>query len=286
MLPRRLSPALSAPGERRPSSRAARATGRPTPSNSRSWPGSRSSSDLGSSPRSSSSARLVGYRRRVERAREAELARLAQAALTDSLTGLGNHRAFHEDLRARARAPRALRLALQRRHARSRRPEADQRHARPPGRRRRGSGPSPTACARRCASTDTAYRIGGDELMVLLPDQRGVGRASRSRSAFSARRRSHRTGVSVHLRDRRGDGVRGRRDARFATPTSRSTRRSGRAGGSSSTRTGSRRSRPRRPRSARRATTSGSSRPRSRGRSTPRTPERATTARPSPSSAC
>ena len=42
--------------------------------------------------------RLAGYRRRLERARRDELARLEQAALTDSLTGLGNHRAFHEDL--------------------------------------------------------------------------------------------------------------------------------------------------------------------------------------------
>src|SRR3954451_10926062 len=42
--------------------------------------------------------RLVGDRRRVERAREAELDRLAHAAVTDSLTGLGNHRAFHENL--------------------------------------------------------------------------------------------------------------------------------------------------------------------------------------------
>ena len=43
--------------------------------------------------------RLVGYRHRQERARRQELARLAEAALTDSLTGLGNHRAFYEDLR-------------------------------------------------------------------------------------------------------------------------------------------------------------------------------------------
>ena len=43
--------------------------------------------------------RMVGYRRRVERTREEELARLAEEALTDSLTGLGNHRSFHEDLR-------------------------------------------------------------------------------------------------------------------------------------------------------------------------------------------
>src|SRR6266542_2228859 len=44
-------------------------------------------------------ARLAGYRRRQERAQREELVRLSQAALSDSLTGLGNHRAFHEDLR-------------------------------------------------------------------------------------------------------------------------------------------------------------------------------------------
>ena len=44
-------------------------------------------------------ARVVGYGRRVDRARRRELAALSRAALTDNLTGLGNHRAFHEDLR-------------------------------------------------------------------------------------------------------------------------------------------------------------------------------------------
>ena len=42
--------------------------------------------------------RLAGYRRRLERAKRDERTRLEQAALTDHLTGLGNHRSFHEDL--------------------------------------------------------------------------------------------------------------------------------------------------------------------------------------------
>ena len=38
------------------------------------------------------------YRERLERIRQRELERLKRAALTDSLSGLGNHRAFEEDL--------------------------------------------------------------------------------------------------------------------------------------------------------------------------------------------
>lgn len=41
---------------------------------------------------------LRGYRRRLQDASRAELARLEQIALTDNLTGVRNHRAFHEDL--------------------------------------------------------------------------------------------------------------------------------------------------------------------------------------------
>jgi diguanylate cyclase (GGDEF)-like protein len=43
---------------------------------------------------------LAGYQRKVESARRAELAALEQASLTDNLTGLGNHRAFQEELDA------------------------------------------------------------------------------------------------------------------------------------------------------------------------------------------
>src|SRR6266536_2418322 len=43
--------------------------------------------------------RLVGYKRRLEKERQEELARLEQAASTDNLTGLGNRRAFYEDLK-------------------------------------------------------------------------------------------------------------------------------------------------------------------------------------------
>lgn len=51
---------------------------------------------------------LRAYRRRVDEARAAEMARLAHAALTDSLTGLGNHRRYQEE------AHRVVAQALQR----------------------------------------------------------------------------------------------------------------------------------------------------------------------------
>jgi diguanylate cyclase (GGDEF)-like protein len=41
---------------------------------------------------------LGAYRRAMQGGRSEELARLGRASLTDSLTGLGNHRAYQEDL--------------------------------------------------------------------------------------------------------------------------------------------------------------------------------------------
>lgn len=59
---------------------------------------------------------MATYRHRIETARRDELARLAQASLTDTLTGLGNHRAYQDDLeRELARLDRhggSLTLAL------------------------------------------------------------------------------------------------------------------------------------------------------------------------------
>jgi diguanylate cyclase (GGDEF)-like protein len=46
------------------------------------------------------------WRRRVEASTQDELERLERAALTDNLTGLGNHRAFQEDLETALLAPR------------------------------------------------------------------------------------------------------------------------------------------------------------------------------------
>ncbi|MDP9294212.1 MAG: diguanylate cyclase, partial [Actinomycetota bacterium] len=41
---------------------------------------------------------LVSFRRRADAAQQVEVERLASVAVTDSLTGLRNHRAFHEDI--------------------------------------------------------------------------------------------------------------------------------------------------------------------------------------------
>ena len=113
-------------------------------------------------------------RRRLDAARSQELARLAEMASSDPLTGLRNHRAFQEDLGrelqrvARTGVPLALVLLdlddlktvndtlghqagderIQR--ARRRHPRHDPRHR-------------------------LAYRIGGDEFAVILPDARSWG---------------------------------------------------------------------------------------------------------------
>ena len=139
-------------------------------------------------------ARQVGYRRLVERAREAEHARLAKAALTDSLTGLGNHRSFHEDLerelarRARSGSPFSIVMldldGLKQINDTLGHQAGDE--------RLRALADCLRASMR---ATDSAYRIGGDELIVLLPDERAWG-------AFTFAQRlqreavSHRTGVT------------------------------------------------------------------------------------------
>ncbi len=275
---------LSAFGVPKPSSPAARTTGRPTTSSSRSWPDSRSSSGLGLLTSLVVVGRQVGYRRRVERAREAEHARLAQAALTDSLTGLGNHRAFHEDLERefarRARSGSCFSVVML--DLDGLKQINDTLGHQAGDARLRALGECLRATMR---ATDSAYRIGGDELMVLLPDERAWGAFTfAQRLQREAPESSHRR--HVHLRHRRVALASRAPRRSFATSTSPSTRPSVPDAGSSSTPTVSRRSRPRRPRSARTATTSGSSPQRSRARSTPRTRERGTTARPSRSCVC
>jgi diguanylate cyclase (GGDEF)-like protein len=114
--------------------------------------------------------RLVGYRRRVERAREAELARLAKAALTDSLTELGNHRAFHEnlerELRRRARSRSSFSVVMLDLDG-LKQVNDTLGHQAGDGRIR-----AVAECLRATMRRlDSGYRTGGDELMVLLPDE-------------------------------------------------------------------------------------------------------------------
>jgi diguanylate cyclase (GGDEF)-like protein/putative nucleotidyltransferase with HDIG domain len=118
--------------------------------------------------------RLAGYRRLGERVREAELARLAEAALTDNLTGLGNHRAFHEDLRREiARRTRSgSRFSLVMLDLNGLKQLNDRLGHQAGDERIRAVADCLRSTMR---ATDTAYRTGGDEFMVLLPDERSWG---------------------------------------------------------------------------------------------------------------
>jgi diguanylate cyclase (GGDEF)-like protein len=111
---------------------------------------------------------LLSLRRRVTSAHRAEIERLASAALTDSLTGLRNHRAFQEDLatdlrrQARAGDPLALiMLGVNRLKA------VNDTHGHQAGddRLRRLA----AALSETFRGGDGAYRVGGDEFAVILP---------------------------------------------------------------------------------------------------------------------
>jgi diguanylate cyclase (GGDEF)-like protein len=113
-------------------------------------------------------------RRRLDAARRAELAQLAEMAITDPLTGLRNHRAFTEDLArelqrgARQDLPLTLVMldvddfkAL----------NSDHGHQAGDERLRQLA----AALRRTTRAMDAAYRIGGDEFAVILPDCRAWG---------------------------------------------------------------------------------------------------------------
>jgi diguanylate cyclase (GGDEF)-like protein len=118
--------------------------------------------------------RLVSHRRRRTRARREEFIRLREAALTDSLTGLGNHRSFHEDLRReiarRTRSGSCFSLVmldlngLKQLNDRLGHQAGDERIQ------------AVADCLRATMrATDAAYRTGGDEFMILLPNERAWG---------------------------------------------------------------------------------------------------------------
>ncbi|MFZ1994603.1 MAG: diguanylate cyclase [Solirubrobacteraceae bacterium] len=111
---------------------------------------------------------LMSLRRRVIAAHRAEIERLAGAALTDSLTGLRNHRAFQEDLasdlqrQARAREPLAL-VMLDLNSLKA----VNDTHGHEAGDDRlRGLADVLSETFR---GGDCAYRVGGDEFAVILP---------------------------------------------------------------------------------------------------------------------
>ena len=129
---------------------------------------------------------LRAQRRRLNAARAEELERLAEMASSDPLTGLRNHRVFHEDLArelqhaARTGLPLALVLVdlddLK---------TLNDTHGHQAGDERiRALADSLRATMR---GADQAYRIGGDEFAVILPGTRawgGLEYAQRLRAAL------------------------------------------------------------------------------------------------------
>ena len=112
--------------------------------------------------------------RRLDEARQTEMERLEHAALTDNLTGLRNHRAFHEDLAreieraARGAAPLGLVMLDLDGLKRANDTEGHQR-----------GDEMIIAVAEGLRSTlrgsDAAYRIGGDEFAVILGGESAWG---------------------------------------------------------------------------------------------------------------
>jgi diguanylate cyclase (GGDEF)-like protein len=113
-------------------------------------------------------------RRSLEAARAAELGRLAELATTDALTGLRNHRAFHEDLArelqrtGRQDVPLSL-VVLDLDDLKT----LNDDHGHQAGDERLQALAETIRATSRGA--DCAYRIGGDEFAVLLPDCRAWG---------------------------------------------------------------------------------------------------------------
>jgi diguanylate cyclase (GGDEF)-like protein len=131
---------------------------------------------------------VVRYGRRLDSARAAEVERLAEMAITDPLTGLRNHRAFHEDMArelqvvARTGVPLALVLL-----------DLDDLKAVNDSQGHQAGDERLQALADAIRATgrgaDVAYRVGGDEFAVILPDARSWGAlefAQRLRAATQA----------------------------------------------------------------------------------------------------
>jgi diguanylate cyclase (GGDEF)-like protein/putative nucleotidyltransferase with HDIG domain len=117
---------------------------------------------------------LRGYRRRVDEVRQRELDRLARAALTDDLTGIRNHRAFHEDLERelhrveRSDSPLALVLldmvGLKQVNDGLGHQEGDEQLK------------ALAACMiETMRGSDSVYRVGGDEFALILIGERALG---------------------------------------------------------------------------------------------------------------
>jgi diguanylate cyclase (GGDEF)-like protein/putative nucleotidyltransferase with HDIG domain len=131
---------------------------------------------------------LLRFRRRLAAARATEVERLSQMAMTDQLTGLRNHRAFHEDLaRELQRAGRGGEpLSLVLLDVDGLKAVNDGEGHQAGDERLQGLADAIRAAQR---ATDCGYRIGGDEFAVILPGARALGAmelAQRIRAATHA----------------------------------------------------------------------------------------------------
>ena len=131
---------------------------------------------------------VVRYGRRLDAAVLAEVERLAEMAITDPLTGLRNHRAFHEDVaRELQRAGRTgVPLALVLLDLDDLKAVNDTQGHQAGDERLQALADAIRATGR---GVDVAYRVGGDEFAVILPDARSWGAlefAQRLRAATQA----------------------------------------------------------------------------------------------------
>ena len=117
---------------------------------------------------------VVRYGRRLDAAVAAEVERLAEIAITDPLTGLRNHRAFHEDVaRELQRAGRTgVPLALVLLDLDDLKTVNDTQGHQAGDERLQALAEAIRATGR---GVDVAYRVGGDEFAVILPDARSWG---------------------------------------------------------------------------------------------------------------
>src|SRR3954451_17221680 len=117
---------------------------------------------------------ILRFRRRLDAARAAELERLAEIAISDPLTGLRNHRAFHEDLaRELQRVSRTdVPLALVLVDLDDLKTVNDEQGHQAGDERLRAFADALRATQR---AVDCAYRVGGDEFAITLPATRAYG---------------------------------------------------------------------------------------------------------------